>query len=528
MRIGLVGCVKSKRIVPESAQNLYTSALFRGRRQYVEGSCDRWFVLSAKHGLVDPLEVIEPYDVALSKQSASYRSVWSRNVLRQLQNQIGDISGLTFEFHAGASYRNSGLSQGLLAMGASVEVPTSGYRLGEHLAFYASGARPSEKTSGASVPKSLLQRRRGRPTLGYDVIGAFLGNADSDDITMTFDQIEVLIGRALPMSASKYGVWWANSATNPQSQGWVSVGWKVHHIKVQDRVVRFRRVKSTPVAVEGAHWSKPAAPTARHSSLSLIQMLRSSDPKPVVDAMLTYGATLAIKRKSDGISYATDPGANKFLVTDPFAFLVGVIFDQGITAERAWTAPYELSLRLGHLDPQRLAIDFQGIRAAVQQRPKLHRFVNNLPEWVALAAEKVVREYGGDASNIWNDKPTALELHRRLVAFKGIGQKKAAMTVELLERDFDVQISELEGSDVAFDVHIRRVFLRAGLGDVDRLDHIVRSGRQHHPERPGSLDGPAWQIGRRWCRPTLPSCSECVLDDVCPKFISRADAVKGV
>ena len=39
------------------------------------------------------------------------------------------------------------------------------------------------------------------------------------------------------------------------------------------------------------------------------------------------------------------------------------------------------------------------------------------------------------------------------------------MAVELLERGFGVQVRDLEGSDVAFDVHVRRVILRSGLGD---------------------------------------------------------------
>ncbi|HWO69164.1 MAG TPA: hypothetical protein VNP94_00195, partial [Actinomycetota bacterium] len=46
MRIGLVGCVKSKRARPAPARDLYTSPLFRGARRFVERSCDRWFVLS--------------------------------------------------------------------------------------------------------------------------------------------------------------------------------------------------------------------------------------------------------------------------------------------------------------------------------------------------------------------------------------------------------------------------------------------------------------------------------------------------
>src|SRR5437879_2590214 len=60
-RVGLVGCVKSKRSVPTAAADLYTSTLFVGRRRWVEASCERWFILSAKHGVVPPDELIEPY-----------------------------------------------------------------------------------------------------------------------------------------------------------------------------------------------------------------------------------------------------------------------------------------------------------------------------------------------------------------------------------------------------------------------------------------------------------------------------------
>ena len=64
MRIGLVGCVKKKGPVAAPAEELYVSPLFVGRRRFVESTCDRWFILSALHGLVDPHEVIEPYDHA--------------------------------------------------------------------------------------------------------------------------------------------------------------------------------------------------------------------------------------------------------------------------------------------------------------------------------------------------------------------------------------------------------------------------------------------------------------------------------
>lgn len=49
------------------------SALFRGRRAYVERTCDRWFVLSAKYGLVESETVVAPYDQTLTKASEPCR-----------------------------------------------------------------------------------------------------------------------------------------------------------------------------------------------------------------------------------------------------------------------------------------------------------------------------------------------------------------------------------------------------------------------------------------------------------------------
>lgn len=538
MRIGLVGCVKSKWIHPSPAQDLYISTLFKGRRSFVERSCDRWFVLSAKHGLVDPLEIIAPYDVALTKKSNSYRVDWSRKVIRQLQEEIGDLSSVVFEIHAGAAYRNYGVVEGLVELGAVVEAPNGEYRFGELLAFYSDADREQSTLIPRSITDGQPRGIRGRRRVGYEVIAEYLNATNVEELLVTFEEIEELMDRPLPQSASTYGVWWANSKTNPQSRHWVSAGWKVHHIRVEDREVHFRRNLARSTKPKSKAWIDSANPK-QEPWMKLVEEItdrpvpRASlpvaevDHKAIIDAMLKYGTRLEAKSKRDGVSYTHDPAANDFLIANAFAFLVGVIFDQGIPAERAWAAPHELKKRLGHLDPVRLCSEQEEILQAIQQRPKLHRFINNIPEWVSLAAEQVVRRYEGDASNIWGDNPTAVELTRRLTAFKGIGQKKAAMAVELLARDLGVHVRDLAGGDVAFDVHIRRVFLRTGLSDVDRVDHVVRSGRENHPEHPGSLDGPAWNIGRNWCRPNYPTCPACILDEVCPKYISRGSEVKG-
>lgn len=135
-RIGLVGCVKSKLDRPAQARDLYTSPLFLGRRRDVERSCDRWFVLSAKHGLVAPDTVLEPYDQTLKRAGRANRRRWSDDVLAALTRELGTFSATTFEIHAGNEYRMFGLEQGIRELGGLVNVPTAGLSLGQQLAYY--------------------------------------------------------------------------------------------------------------------------------------------------------------------------------------------------------------------------------------------------------------------------------------------------------------------------------------------------------------------------------------------------------
>jgi hypothetical protein len=135
-KIGLVGCVKSKRGSAAPAADLYTSALFHGRRRWVEASCSHWYILSAKHGLVVPAEMLEPYDETLTTKGGRERRAWADRVLAQLRQVLGDIGRYDFEIHAGASYTSHGLQSGLASAGARVTLPTEGLSLGRQLAFY--------------------------------------------------------------------------------------------------------------------------------------------------------------------------------------------------------------------------------------------------------------------------------------------------------------------------------------------------------------------------------------------------------
>jgi len=62
-RIVLVQCTNSKRDERAPARDLYDeSDYFRDYRAYALEKGDEWYILSAKHGLLDPETVIDPYD----------------------------------------------------------------------------------------------------------------------------------------------------------------------------------------------------------------------------------------------------------------------------------------------------------------------------------------------------------------------------------------------------------------------------------------------------------------------------------
>jgi hypothetical protein len=96
-------------------------------------------VLSAKHGLVDPVSVLDPYDETLNDKSNDEKRAWARMVVRQLREALLDLSRYDFEVHAGASYLDYGLWSGLVSAGCEVVGPARGLRQGEQLALYKKG-----------------------------------------------------------------------------------------------------------------------------------------------------------------------------------------------------------------------------------------------------------------------------------------------------------------------------------------------------------------------------------------------------
>jgi uncharacterized HhH-GPD family protein len=247
----------------------------------------------------------------------------------------------------------------------------------------------------------------------------------------------------------------------------------------------------------------------------------SVEKEPVARELLAYERELVARYEKPGlVIFTPNAAANRFVLENPNAFLFAVIFDQGIAAERAWAGPYLLSERLGHFDLGRMAsMGPDEMAAVISRTPALHRYINNVASWLTAAARKLIDEYQGDAGNIWGDEPTANELITRLEEFLGIGPKKAAMATQILMRDLGVNITRPSGTRIAYDTHVRRVFLRTGLVSRDDPIEIQVVARRYSPEDPGAMDLGAWYVGRNWCHPVGPRCDACRLSHVCPKQV---------
>ena len=130
--VGLVGCASQKLKRPAPARDLYVSQLFKKASAYAEATCDRWYVLSAKHGLVHPDTVLEPYDIRLGTKHRSTPPIhqWAAGVRDQLAVELAGLENVTLIALAGEQYR--------IAVHNSrwpVDIPMKGLGIGQQLGW---------------------------------------------------------------------------------------------------------------------------------------------------------------------------------------------------------------------------------------------------------------------------------------------------------------------------------------------------------------------------------------------------------
>jgi hypothetical protein len=157
----LVACVAGKLDRPAPACELYTSDWFRKARAYVETIGAPWRILSAKHGLVHPEQVLEPYNATLGELEHDWqRQAWGDQVALDLKLDNLLPAGGSIVFLAGQLYRDA-LTASPMFDRYAVSVPMQGLGLGEQkawLARKAAEAYHARRKPAAPIVAEAMQR----------------------------------------------------------------------------------------------------------------------------------------------------------------------------------------------------------------------------------------------------------------------------------------------------------------------------------------------------------------------------------
>ena len=138
---------------------------------------------------------------------------------------------------------------------------------------------------------------------------------------------------------------------------------------------------------------------------------------------------------------AQDRDADALLSKSPLALLIGMVLDQQIPLEWAFTGPLTLTKRLGRdLDAADLAgRDPADLAAIFATPPALHRFPGSMAGRVQELCRTIVEHYDNDPAAVWTGAADGADLLKRIEALPGFGKHKARIFVALLGKQLGVR-----------------------------------------------------------------------------------------
>jgi uncharacterized HhH-GPD family protein len=145
---------------------------------------------------------------------------------------------------------------------------------------------------------------------------------------------------------------------------------------------------------------------------------------------------------STTIRLAQQPEADDLLGRSPLAALVGMLLDQQIPMEWAFSGPYTIAVRMGRddLDAREIAAyDPEAFAALLSEKPAVHRYPGSMATRVQQLCQFLVEHYDADPGALWRDAATGAEVLTRLNALPGFGKQKSQIFLALLGKQFAVR-----------------------------------------------------------------------------------------
>jgi uncharacterized HhH-GPD family protein len=141
------------------------------------------------------------------------------------------------------------------------------------------------------------------------------------------------------------------------------------------------------------------------------------------------------------LSLPIAPEANDLLNRDALALTLGMVLDQQIPLEKAFSSPHVLAQRLGHVPTAAEIAEFDpdALVEIFARPPALHRFPKAMAGRVQEVCRAVVEHYDGEAANLWAGVADGGELLKRVASLPGFGKQKSQIFVALLGKQYGVE-----------------------------------------------------------------------------------------
>ncbi|MFM8451278.1 MAG: Fe-S cluster assembly protein HesB, partial [Acidimicrobiaceae bacterium] len=103
--------------------------------------------------------------------------------------------------------------------------------------------------------------------------------------------------------------------------------------------------------------------------------------------------------------------ADALLNRDGTALMIGMLLDQQVPMEWAFTGPFTIRKRLGHVNAKKIAaMSVDKFVAVCSEKPAIHRFPRSMAMRIHGLCVALAEDYDGKGENVWRDVEEAKEL----------------------------------------------------------------------------------------------------------------------
>ncbi len=199
------------------------------------------------------------------------------------------------------------------------------------------------------------------------------------------------------------------------------------------------------------------------------------------------------KQRSSDLYVTGIVQADQLLRRNGTALLIGMLLDQQIPMEWAFTGPHTLAERFGHLDPRTFAaMDQEQFVTRCCEKPAIHRFPASMARRIHELCGIIAEQYDNKGANVWRGVDDADELYARLRKLPGFGDEKARIFIALLAKRFGIAPDGWEKAAKPFgDQRMRTV------ADIDSRESLLKVRRFKQLEKARDRDKQSRPLKKR-------------------------------